>query len=125
MLVLIFGSTALADTVTVPALDELAVPELVPMTKPAAVVTGKPAGDTSSVVSFSDANLASALASKAGCQVNELTINTLLGFSGTLDLSDKDISELSGIEYLTNVEYLILNENPIYSKTENQQTSKN
>ncbi len=74
--------------------------------------------DTSPVVSFDDEHLRDALMSELGVAPDELTEDYLGSLAGTLDLSGRNIEELGGIEYLTDIDYLILRDNPIYSRHE-------
>ena len=71
--------------------------------------------DTSSIVNFTDTNLRDALVAELGVGANSLTENYLSSLTGTLDLSSYNITKLGGIEYLTNLDGLILRDNPIYS----------
>ncbi len=71
--------------------------------------------DSSSIVNFTDTHLRDALVAELGVGPSQLTENYLGSLTGTLDLSGYGIEKLGGIEYLTNLDYLILRDNPIYS----------
>lgn len=70
-------------------------------------------------VNIQDNNLANALVSITGVSSkSQLTSSVLAGLTGNVDLSDKDITILVGIEYLTNVTSIDLSLNPIYERSE-------
>lgn len=95
-----------------------AIPTLMFFSQPPILLFTPPPSDSSPVVSFQDINLANAISDATGIDKSDLTVNVLKSIEGTLDLSDSNITQLGGIEYLTNVEYLILSKNGIYSRNE-------
>lgn len=74
--------------------------------------------DSSSVVSFADVKLRDALMLELGVASNELTKSYLGSITGTLDLSNYEIEELKGIQYLTSLDGLILRNNKVGSKNQ-------
>lgn len=65
------------------------------------------------IVSFSDSNLKQALIN-TGADTSgdgEITEGEMAGLSGSLDLSDKDISNIEGLQYAINIEALYLDNN--------------
>lgn len=75
-----------------------------------------PLGGTANAgeVNIPDANFANALRSLTGTPSNAaLTDTALAGLTGTIDLSGRGITDISGIHYLANVEYLNLSLNQI------------